>query len=106
MPDLDPEELGSLQPLHSLAMAAHWREQGLQMRMLTQMDPQTPLLGKWQTARVELIQRLPGSALAVIPASRWPNAGKRSWRSWNRIPRPKSCWMSCRPRSGPTPAWI
>ncbi|MGY2753244.1 nucleotide-binding universal stress UspA family protein [Thermostichus sp. MS-CIW-21] len=75
MPDLDPEELGSLQPLRSLAMAAHWREQGLQMRMLTQLDPQTPLLGKWQTARGELIRRLPGSALAVITtqqvAQRW-----------------------------------
>ncbi|MFS8856722.1 DUF3352 domain-containing protein [Synechococcus sp. H55.7] len=73
--DWDPAELGSLQPLRSLAMAAHWREQGLQMRLLTQLDPQTPLLRRWQTARGELIQRLPGSALAVITtqqvAQRW-----------------------------------
>ena len=73
--DWDPATLGSLQPLRSLAMAAHWQDQGLQMRMLTQMDPQAPLLGKWQTARGELIQRLPGSALAVITtqqvAQRW-----------------------------------
>jgi len=76
--DWDAAELGSLQPLRSLAMAAHWREQGLQMRLLTQLDPQTPLLRRWQPARGELIQRLPGNALLVITtqqvAQRWQAA--------------------------------
>ncbi len=76
--DWDPATLGSLQPLHSLAMAAHWREQGLQMRLLTQLDPQTPLLRRWQPARGELIQRLPGNPLLVVTtqqvAQRWQAA--------------------------------
>lgn len=75
MQDLDPATLGSLQPLRSLAMAAHWQEQGLRLRMLTQTDPKTQVQGGWQTARGELIQRLPGNALAVLTtqqiAQRW-----------------------------------
>lgn len=75
MQDLDPATLGSLQPLRSLAMAAHWQEQGLRLRMLTQTDRKTQGQGGWQPARGELIQRLPGNALAVLTtqqiAQRW-----------------------------------
>ncbi|HIK20465.1 MAG TPA: DUF3352 domain-containing protein [Synechococcus sp. M44_DOE_062] len=75
MQDLDPATLGSLQPLRSLAMAAHWQEQGLRLRMLTQTDPKTQAQGGWQPARGDLIQRLPGNALAVLTtqqiAQRW-----------------------------------
>ncbi|MEN9261000.1 MAG: DUF3352 domain-containing protein [Thermostichus sp. HHBFW_bins_43] len=75
MEDLDPATLQSLQPLRSFAMAAHWQEQGLRMRMLTQMDPEAHLQAGLQPARGELIQRLPGSSLVVIStqqiAQRW-----------------------------------
>ncbi len=75
MEDLDPAALESLQPLRSFAMAAHWQEQGLRVRMLTQTDPEADLQASWQPARGELIQRLPGSALTVMTtqqiAQRW-----------------------------------
>ncbi|MEN9223335.1 MAG: DUF3352 domain-containing protein, partial [Thermostichus sp. BF3_bins_97] len=73
--DLDPATLESLQPLRSFAMAAHWQEQGLRVRMLTQTDPEAHLQAGLQPARGELIQRLPGSSLTVIStqqiAQRW-----------------------------------
>lgn len=75
MKDLDPAALESSQLLRSFAIAAHWQEQGLRVRMLTQTDPEANLQAGWQPARGELIQRLPGSALAVIStqqiAQRW-----------------------------------
>lgn len=75
MEDLDSATLESLQPLRSFAMAAHWQEQGLRVRMLTQTDPEANLQTGLQPARGELIQRLPGSALTVIStqqiAQRW-----------------------------------
>ncbi|MFQ3612341.1 MAG: DUF3352 domain-containing protein [Cyanobacteriota bacterium] len=75
MEEVDPVALESLKPIRSLAMAAHWQEQGLRVRMLTQTDPEANLQAGLQPARGELIQRLPGSALTVIStqqiAQRW-----------------------------------
>ncbi|MEN9213588.1 MAG: DUF3352 domain-containing protein, partial [Thermostichus sp. DG02_4_bins_136] len=75
MEEVDLAALESLKPIRSLAMAAHWQEQGLRVRMLTQTDPEVNLQAGLQPARGELIQRLPGSALVVIStqqvAQRW-----------------------------------
>ncbi|MCJ2542826.1 DUF3352 domain-containing protein [Thermostichus vulcanus] len=75
MEEVDPAALKSLKPIRSLAMAAHWQEQGLRVRMLTQTDPEANLQAGLQPARGELIQRLPGNALTVIStqqiAQRW-----------------------------------
>ncbi|MGQ9838589.1 MAG: DUF3352 domain-containing protein [Cyanobacteriota bacterium] len=64
--DLDSTALESLQLLRSFAVAAHWQEQGLRVRMLTQTNSEANLQAGLQPARGELIQRLPGNALTVI----------------------------------------